>query len=151
MKLTVINGISKLPLLYIPQPSHYFWSLSLSSTIMPGILWVRTKNSKQMAQENDTLRKNMSTLIIHYLYGHFLGPQEIKQYLQQNNTYKNDEQSFQCTCILYKYSPITVKYSYYTITHYEVQSISHTELSKSTESLLATWKDCLHPYTNCVY
>jgi len=49
MKLTVINGTDKLPLLYIPQPSHYFWSLSLSNTIMPGILWVKTKNSKQMA------------------------------------------------------------------------------------------------------
>jgi len=29
MTLTVTNGRSKLPLLYIPQPSHYFWSLSL--------------------------------------------------------------------------------------------------------------------------
>jgi len=58
------------------------------------------------------MRNNLSALIMHYLYGHFLGSEVMKQYLQQNNIYKNDEQSFQCTCILYKkYSPITVKYS----------------------------------------
>jgi len=96
----------------------------------------------------------MSALITHYLHGHFLGPEEMKQYLQQNNTYKNNEQSFQCTCILYKkYSPITVKYS--NILHHNTLWSSiyfpYQTITKSTESLLATWKDCLHPYTNCVY
>jgi hypothetical protein len=68
-------------------------------------------------------------------------------------TYKNDEQSFQCTCMLYKkYFPITVKYS--KILHHNTLWSSiyfpYRTITKSTKSLLATWKDCLYPYTNCL-
>jgi hypothetical protein len=95
----------------------------------------------------------MSALIIHYLHGHFLGPEEMKQNLQQNKTYKNDEQSFQCTCTLYKkYSPLQLNtQTYYTILHYKSSvCFPFQAITKAAENLLATWKDWLHLYTNCL-
>ena len=54
--------------------------------------------------------------------------------------------------VVQKYSPITVKYS--KILHHNTLWSSvyfpYRTITKSTESLLATWKDCLHPYTNCL-
>jgi hypothetical protein len=93
----------------------------------------------------------MSAQIIHYLYGHFWGPEEMKQNLWQN-TYEHDEQSFQCTCTLYKkYSPITVKYSNILHhTHYKSSVCFLQQAITAAENLLATWKYCLHPYTNCL-
>jgi hypothetical protein len=52
-------------LLYIPKTSLYFHYF-FSETIVPGIQWVRTKNSGVM-QENVTLRNDASNIITHCL------------------------------------------------------------------------------------
>ena len=114
---------------------HITFGSTLSNTIMPGIVgqdqefW--TNGIGKQHSEKQYVHPNY-TLLIWAL----LGPEEMKQYLQKNNTYKNDEQSFQCTCILYKKYPITVKYS--NILHHNrlwsSDYIPYQTITKSTES-----------------
>ena len=92
---TVIISINRLALLHVPETSLYFhftlhWCAALlygsktscyfhcffSETIVSGIWWVRTVNSEGLTQENDTLRSNASSIIIHSLYGRLFGDQK---------------------------------------------------------------------------
>lgn len=149
----MISGTNKLPLLYTAQLSHYFYSLSLKHNHARNTVGhdqeFRTNGMGKQHFEEWYVRSNYKLHIWAFLW-----PQKMKQYLQQNNTYKNDAQSFQCTCILYKkYSPFAVKYS--NILHHNtlwsLVCFSYQTVTKSAESLLATWEDCLYPYTNSVY
>ena len=117
---------------------HITFAPSLSNAIMPGILWFRTKNSEQMAWENNTLRNNMSALIIHYLYGHFFCSQR-----KWNNTCSKTthtrmmNRAFSVLVYCTKNIPplLLNTQTYYTITHYEVQSVSHTKLYQNLQKV----------------
>ena len=52
---------------YSPKESSYFHCFS-AEVIIPEMLWVRPKNSKELTHENGTLRNNTANIIIRWLH-----------------------------------------------------------------------------------
>ena len=50
-----------------PKAFYYFHYFS-AEMIIPEMLWVRTKNSKELTHENGTLGNNTAHIIIHWLH-----------------------------------------------------------------------------------
>jgi hypothetical protein len=73
-------------LLHIPKTSfsyHCFYP----ETIIPGILWVRTKKSECLMLESDTLRNIASDVICLYVW--CIGTRKNERYLQEKNAWGN--------------------------------------------------------------
>jgi hypothetical protein len=66
----VITSIGNIPLLYVPK-HHISFATFFSGMNIPGILWLRTKNSEQMMQINNTSRNNTSDMIILLMWAIF--------------------------------------------------------------------------------
>jgi hypothetical protein len=66
-KLMVVAGIDNLTATVHYKKCHIILAFLCSASIFLGILLVRTRNSEQLIQENDTLTNNTSSLIIHYM------------------------------------------------------------------------------------
>jgi hypothetical protein len=80
---------------YCTLQKHHFTSIIFfSETIIPGILWVRTKNSEWLTQENDALRNDASDIIIHCLYGRCTWTRKNKQYLCKYNKQRTMDTGF---------------------------------------------------------